>query len=201
MGFFSGLDKGYKEFIRQFEAASEVTGGCLGWLLPWSAVVSVIVVLIFLVQSQCNGSSRRLGGGTYEAEEEPLSDAAGNTEDLTASALETPSAALSRWLGRWEGEGRQFTPRQQWRIQMELALVGPVAGTIRYPTLDCGGDLVLIEANESTWKLRENITYGRNCITGGTITMVSLSASRAQWLWYSPQGELGAQGEVKKQDE
>jgi hypothetical protein len=85
MGFFSGLDKGYKEFTRQFEAASEVIGGCLGWLFPWSLVAAVILVLIFLIQGQCRGESRQDGPGQaqvpsgltiYEAEQASLNGAA-----------------------------------------------------------------------------------------------------------------------------
>jgi len=83
MGFFSGIDKGYKEFARQFEAASEAAGGCLGWFLPWSFVAGVMLVVIFLIQARCRGESSGLGQiqvplglTTYEAEQASLSGAA-----------------------------------------------------------------------------------------------------------------------------
>jgi len=60
MGFFSGLEKGYKAFARQFEAASESAGGCVGWLLPWSIVAAVILGLILLIEFKCGSDSRRL---------------------------------------------------------------------------------------------------------------------------------------------
>lgn len=111
------------------------------------------------------------------------------------------SSAESLFVGRWEGEGRQSSPRQRWRLQINITSesLGSTVGSIRYPSLRCGGELTLIKVQESTWTLREDITYGTNCISGGSITMASTGPGRAQWLWYYPQGELGAQGEVRRQ--
>ena len=139
-----------------------------------------------------------------EAEPAPAASqpAVERVDDSVASVAEGGLAITSsRWLGRWEGVGLQFNPQQRWSIQMDLTSesVGTIVGSIRYPSLNCGGDLVLAGVDESTWTMRENITYGGNCLTGGTITIVLLSANRAQWLWYYPQGELGAQAEVRKQ--
>ena len=58
MGFFSGLEKGYKEFSRQFEAASESAGGCMGWLLPWSVIGTVVLGLSLVVYLTCGSGSR-----------------------------------------------------------------------------------------------------------------------------------------------
>jgi len=66
MGFFSGLEKGYKAFSQQFEAASETAGGCVGWLLPWVVIAAVILVIILLVPLKCglglhsDGNSEKL---------------------------------------------------------------------------------------------------------------------------------------------
>ncbi|MEA2599534.1 MAG: hypothetical protein QOF89_526 [Acidobacteriota bacterium] len=116
-------------------------------------------------------------------------------------AASTPDDATeSRFMGRWEGTGKQFSPRQQWNLEMEITsdAVGTTVGTISYPTLRCGGDLFLRAADKSTWTMRERITYGR-CTTGGSITMTLEGRDRAQWLWHYAQGELGAQGEVRRQ--
>lgn len=123
-------------------------------------------------------------------------------EETIASAPESGLVRTeSSFIGHWEGEGKQL--RQRWRIQMKITSESPgrVVGSIQYPSLRCGGDLVLTEVRESTWTMREDITYGSNCITGGSITMASTGPNRAQWLWYYPQGGLGAQGEVRRQAE
>jgi hypothetical protein len=125
-------------------------------------------------------------------------------DDPAAAASEDGLAnTASRWLGLWEGEGTQFNSRQRWSIQMDLTSesLGRIVGSIRYPSLSCGGDLILTGADEDAWTMREHITYGSNCYTGGTITLVPQSTGRAQWLWHYPQGELGAQAEVRKRGE
>lgn len=131
---------------------------------------------------------------------EPAADqeAAEPSEESAASAQD--DAMESRFIGRWEGSGRQFSPRQQWILEMEITsdAVGTTVGTISYPTLRCGGNLFLRVADESTWTMRERITYGR-CITGGSITMTLEGSDRAQWLWHYAEGGLGAQGQVQRQ--
>jgi SH3 domain-containing protein len=130
----------------------------------------------------------------------PLSDReARQEEEPRAEAPERNAANVDRFIGRWAGYGRQFSPRQRWRLEMDInaATIGNVVGTIEYPSLRCSGELLLTSANEDRWTLRENITQGRgNCVDGGSITMEIRESGQAQWNWYDPQGTLGAQGEV-----
>jgi hypothetical protein len=123
-------------------------------------------------------------------------------EQNAATPEDGAEGTESDFLGRWEGEGRQFDSRQQWRLQMNIASesLGSVVGSIRYPSLRCGGELVLIKVHQGIWTMRENITYGSNCVTGGSITMEPTFSNRARWLWYFPRGELGAQAEVRKRN-
>lgn len=122
-------------------------------------------------------------------------------ESMTSSSKGNVSRTESLFLGRWEGSGKQFNSRQRWQLQMNITseFLGSTVGSIRYPSLRCGGDLVLTDVHEGKWTMREDITYGTNCITGGSITMTPTSPGQAKWLWYYPQGELGAQADVRQQ--
>ncbi len=129
--------------------------------------------------------------------------AAAQEEEPRAEAPERNAANVDRFIGRWAGYGRQFSPRQRWRLEMDInaATIGNVVGTIEYPSLRCGGELLLTSANEDRWTMRENITQGAgNCVDGGSITMEIRESGQAQWNWYDPQGTLGAQGEVSRRD-
>jgi len=56
MGFFSGLGRGYREFSRQFDEATEAIGGGIGWAIPWSIVVAVTLTVSFAVWRGCHAS-------------------------------------------------------------------------------------------------------------------------------------------------
>jgi hypothetical protein len=108
------------------------------------------------------------------------------------------------YIGTYSGTGKQTDPDNEWPITVTFTggRPGEVIGTVEYPTLGCGGELILdsINANDEWggfW-VSERITYGHdNCIDGGTFAF-----SRAEsgigitFGWRSPVSETRAAGQV-----
>jgi hypothetical protein len=97
---------------------------------------------------------------------------------LCACTLSASGAAAqgipAGFQGSWKGTGSQADePGVEWTIALTLAsgARGDVVGTITYPALACGGDLVLREAESGRVELLERITFG-TCVDHGVITLV-----------------------------
>jgi hypothetical protein len=87
-----------------------------------------------------------------------------------AAAQTVPTA----FQGAWKGTGSQSdNPGVEWTIALTLAGGGPgdVVGTITYPSLACGGDLILRKADARGVELQERITFGE-CVDRGVVTLM-----------------------------
>jgi hypothetical protein len=96
---------------------------------------------------------------------------------LCACILTTSGAAAqtipAAFQGSWKGTGSQADePGVEWTIALTLAAGArvDVVGTITYPSLTCGGDLILREAEAGRVELLERITFG-TCVDRGVVTL------------------------------
>src|SRR3954447_17108865 len=96
---------------------------------------------------------------------------------LSACLLSASGAAAqgipASFQGSWKGTGSQADePGVEWTIALTLAsgARGDMVGTITYPSLPCGGDLVLREAGGGRVELLERITFG-TCVDRGVVTL------------------------------
>jgi hypothetical protein len=108
-----------------------------------------------------------------------------------------PPGVQRPFVGSWRGTGEQSDHPGEWSIAATIAggEVGSVVGTIAYPSLSCGGDLVLSRAARDAMELREHITYG-NCVDQGIVT---LGVRPGGWLafgWRTEDGTLTARGQL-----
>jgi hypothetical protein len=100
--------------------------------------------------------------------------------------------------GAWKGRGTQ-SDGGHWTIALTLAdgRVGEVIGTITYPSLACGGDLILRQADGDRVELLERITFG-NCVDG----ILSITNDRRHaglgYAWRQVGGTLTAEGELAR---
>ena len=104
------------------------------------------------------------------------------------------------YLGTWEGNGIQDNG-SQWSILITLnsGNIGSVVGTISYPSLRCGGELILMSVDSNKIKLSENLTFGKNsCVNGGTIILEPTLGDYLNFLWFYPNGSHGANGIIRK---
>src|SRR5215218_3194318 len=89
------------------------------------------------------------------------------------SGRATPRVIPGTFQGAWKGTGSQSdNPGVEWTIALTLAdgARGSVVGTITYPSLECGGDLILREADGKRVELQERITFGE-CVDRGVVTL------------------------------
>lgn len=112
-----------------------------------------------------------------------------------AEAPATASESGGGVIGQWTGRVTQYGPGHEtlrYAVQMKVtgSTVGEVAGTIRYPSLSCGGDLQLSSAQGARFVYRERITYGRKeCFDGGTI-FATVSGDSMSWRWVARGSEV-----------
>ena len=106
------------------------------------------------------------------------------------AAQEIPAA----FVGSWKGTGSQSDEPGEWTIALTLAdgPRGGVVGTITYPSLDCGGDLILRVADRGRVELAERITFG-DCVDHGIVTLTPASAGLA-FDWRTDGGGPVARG-------
>ncbi|HYH80823.1 MAG TPA: hypothetical protein VEX86_13570 [Longimicrobium sp.] len=101
------------------------------------------------------------------------------------------------FVGSWKGKGSQSDQKGEWSITASISggAVGAVVGTIAYPSLSCGGDLVLRRVTEDSIEVRERITHG-DCIDG----ILTLGARPGGWLdyrWRTEDGSVTARGQLE----
>ena len=96
---------------------------------------------------------------------------------LSACIVSASGAAAqgipASFQGSWKGTGSQSDePGVEWTIALTLAdgARESVVGTITYPSLECGGDLILREADGGRAELLERITFG-TCVDRGVVTL------------------------------
>ena len=96
--------------------------------------------------------------------------------------------------GSWRGHGTQSNPPSEWTIALTVAGGGrgSVVGTIAYPSLACGGDLILRAAASDRLELLERITYG-GCVDRGIVTLTPAAGGLA-FDWREQQGPMTGRG-------
>ena len=100
------------------------------------------------------------------------------------------------FAGPWKGEGTQSDQAGRWTIALTLADggQGTVVGTITYPSLACGGDLILRGADGGRVELLERITFG-DCVDEGVVTLTP-SGGGLDFAWRGP--NLTARGTLAR---
>jgi hypothetical protein len=110
----------------------------------------------------------------------------------------TEPSTQRAFIGVWQGRGTQSDqPDTSWTISAAITggQPGAVVGTIAYPSLTCGGDLVLQHATADSLVVRERITFG-DCLDGGTITFGWRSPGYLDYRWRSATGDVTARGQL-----
>ena len=103
-----------------------------------------------------------------------------------------------QFIGTWTGEGTQVNPSSEWTI--EAVIVGGPAqqvGTITYPSLECGGVLVLRSAGANWLEVGEDITYGP-CEDDGIITFTPMPDGRLRYAWRKEGIDMTAEGTLTR---
>lgn len=111
----------------------------------------------------------------------------------------TAPAAQRAFVGVWKGMGTQSDrPDSSWLITTAITggQPGAVVGIIAYPSLACGGELVLQDATADSLVVRERITFGE-CIDGGIITLSWRSPGYLDYHWRSEKEDLTARGQLE----
>lgn len=123
---------------------------------------------------------------------------------LAACAAAQPAPAGEAGVGHafagsWRGTGSQSDQAGEWSIALTLAggRPGEVVGTIQYPSLACGGDLLLRRSGPGALELRERITFG-SCVDGGLLTLRPLDGGRLGYDWRQENGTLTATGTLSR---
>lgn len=98
---------------------------------------------------------------------------------LAAAAYAAPDQGLT---GHWSGVVNQSGPDQKPQQFVATLTLNGDAGTMDYPTLECGGDVALVSRSAAGLVYRETISRGRGCLNGGTITVQPGKTSVA-WRW------------------
>lgn len=116
------------------------------------------------------------------------------TAQSSRSRLRVVPAAFQ---GSWKGTGTQSDEPGAWTIALTLAdgAPGRVVGTITYPSLACGGDLILREAGARRVELLERITFG-SCVDRGVITLAPMPGGLS-FDWRG-EADLTAHGELSR---
>lgn len=116
---------------------------------------------------------------------------------LSACILSTSGAAAqgmpSGFQGSWKGTGSQSDqPGVKWTIALTLGdgPSGEVVGTITYPSLQCGGDLILRGGDGRGVELLERITFGE-CVDRGIVTIANARGGAEGRLSYSWRNDAG----------
>jgi hypothetical protein len=141
------------------------------------------------------GDSKK-AADAYGLRDCPYLPVAVQLERRTASqAPHAGGSASGGIVGRWTGDVTQYGPGQKTERYPTVMTVtadepGAVAGTIRYPSLGCGGELQLRGTEASRHIYREHITSGRKrCYDGGTI-FASVSRGSMSWRWVGSGNEV-----------
>jgi hypothetical protein len=101
------------------------------------------------------------------------------------------------FTGAWKGSGTQNSGLG-WTIALTLAsgARGSVVGTITYPSLACGGDLILREADAERVELLERITFG-TCVDRGVVTLAR-TQDGLRYDWRGTDDALAARGTLSR---
>lgn len=100
----------------------------------------------------------------------------------------------AQFIGTWDGQGTQVNPAGEWTIEAVI-VGGPMeqVGTIRYPSLECDGVLLLRSAGANWLEVGEDITRG-GCVDNGIVTLTPTSDGRLRYEWRKEGSSMTAEG-------
>lgn len=104
------------------------------------------------------------------------------------------------FLGSWAGTGKQSSNSIYWPITLSITLddSGRVVAKADYPSLSCGGDLILQKAVDNSLEFLEILSYGQNkCDNKGVFVLKQLGRSFLDFSWTSENGKHTAAGTLK----
>jgi hypothetical protein len=115
-----------------------------------------------------------------------------------AAGMGGGAAVPMQFIGTWNGTGTQSDQPGEWTIQATI-VGGPAeqVGTISYPSLECGGVLLLRSAGANWLEVDEDITYGP-CEDDGTITLTPMSDGRLRYEWRKEETGVTAEGTLTR---
>ncbi len=114
------------------------------------------------------------------------------------------TALPAPYQGVWKGmivELDTTDANEFYRIEITLSggEIGDIAGSVGYPSLQCGGDLILRKVTDVEVNLIEDITYGEDkCIDGGRIAIKLVGDRTLQFQWRDEQGQLIAKSTLRR---
>lgn len=98
--------------------------------------------------------------------------------------------------GTWTGKGFQYDNKNNWSIRITITGENYSIG---YPSLNCGGQLLLKSKTENSLIFNEMLKYGQSvCIDNGITVIEKTGATSARFLWYFPDGKQGASGNLSR---
>ncbi len=103
---------------------------------------------------------------------------------------------IDRLNGVWEGEGRQPLNANTLRFTIRFTAENNVY-LIEYPSVNCSGTWTLLSQTSGSITFFENIQVNRgNCGDGGTVELLWLENNKIRYLYYLPNGNIAAFGEL-----
>lgn len=110
---------------------------------------------------------------------------------------------LSDYYGLWTGAVVEGPVRgkshDRYKVMIELV---PGKYTINYPTLNCGGKLLLQGKKGRHFHFRDELEYGKDqCAFGGYTELQMISSYLAAFQWFDSNGVLRAKGMLKRKSQ
>lgn len=97
--------------------------------------------------------------------------------------------SIDFFLGSWVGTGAEVLGAT-WIVEITI---GKEKIQVSYPSLKCGGNLVLISDQDNRLTLRESINFGlKRCVDRGKVVLIPQDGDHVLFNYYYPNGELGA---------
>ncbi len=120
----------------------------------------------------------------------------GSVRQIDSPASEVPSG----YVGVWRGWGESLSFQSQWSILIAISggKIGSVVGTFAYPSLSCGGELILTRVNADSIEVFEKYDFGTgSCVADGTDALKLTSSNTLDYRWYQPDGVLNGVGSLE----
>lgn len=115
------------------------------------------------------------------------------------AALAAPCAvqAAGEFDGHWEGTGTQDNGTS-WAVRLTVGAGG--GAKVDYPSLGCAGRLKTLGRSPGRIDMRETLTRGhQQCVDGGKAVLQRTGDNAAVFIWFYPDGRLGATGNLVRE--
>jgi len=125
-----------------------------------------------------------------------ISQTKSSSEKNQTEIVSSEKKLMNDWItGNWNGLITQFDIKEKWHVSLHLNLKNNVFD-IKYPTLNCGGYLEMIEQSNGKIIFEETLTYGRvNCTVGGTVIIEKIE-DEFYYSYYSQENKLTSKGKL-----